>query len=82
MDIAVERSRGPVQGGHMDSNTIFTSLFGGWPKTADKAAAATINYTKLTVIPGVCDLTQKATLATGKTLVELGYRLTACCTNK
>jgi hypothetical protein len=82
MDIAVERSCGPVPGGHMDSNTIFTSLFGGWLKAADKAAAATINYTKSTVIPGVCDLAQKATLATGKTLVELGYKLTDCCTNK
>jgi hypothetical protein len=82
MDIAVERSCGPVLGGHMDTNTIFTSLFGGWLKAADKAAAATINYTKSTVIPGVCDLTQKATLATGKTLVELGYRLTDYCTNK
>jgi len=66
----------------MDTNTIFTSLFGGWLRAADKAAAATINYAKSTVIPGVCDLTQKATLATGKTLVELGCRLTDCCTNK
>jgi hypothetical protein len=82
MDIAVERSCGLVPGGHMDTNTIFTSLFDGWLRAADKAAAATINYAKSTVIPGVCDLTQKATLATGKTLVELGYRLTDCCTNK
>jgi len=82
MDTAVERSCGLVLGGHMDTNTIFTSLFGGWLKAADKAAAATINYTKSTVIPGVCDLTQKVTLATGKTLVELGYKLTDCCTNK
>ena len=37
MDIAVERSCGPVPGGHMDTNTIFTSLFGGWLKAADKA---------------------------------------------
>jgi hypothetical protein len=43
---------------------------------------ATINYTKSTVLPRVSDLTQKATLATGKTLVEVGYKLTDCCTSK
>ena len=66
----------------MDTNTIFTSLLGGWLKTADKAAAATIHYTKSTVIPGFSDLTRKATLATGKTIVEVGYKLTDCCTTK
>ena len=66
----------------MDSNTIFTSLFGGCLKAADKAAAATIDFSKSTVIPGVCDLTQKATLATGKTLVEAGNKLIDCCTTK
>ena len=66
----------------MDSNRIFTNLFGGWLTAADKAAAATINYTKSTVVPCVCDLTQKATLATGKTLVEAGNRLIDCCTSK
>ena len=50
----------------MDTNRMFTSLFGGWLTAADKAAAATINYTKSTVLPRVSDLTQKATLATGK----------------
>ena len=29
----------------MDTNRIFTNLFGGWLTAADKAAAATINYT-------------------------------------
>ena len=66
----------------MDSNTIFTSLFGGCLKAADKAAAATINYTKSTILPRVSDLTQKATLATGKTLVKVGTKLTECCTTK
>ncbi len=66
----------------MDSNTIFTSLFGGCLKAADKAAAATINYTKSTVIPSVCCLTKKATLATGKTLIEVGCKLTDSCPNK
>jgi hypothetical protein len=66
----------------MDTNTIFTSLFGGWLKTADKLAAATINYSKSTVLPGVSSLTQKATLATGNTLVKIGTKLTARCTTK
>ena len=66
----------------MDTNTIFTSLLGGWLKTADTAAAATIHYTKSTVIPGFSDLIRKATLATGKTIVEVGYKLTDCCTTK
>ena len=35
----------------MDTNRMFTSLFGGWLTAADKAAAATINYTKSTVMP-------------------------------
>lgn len=55
----------------MDANRIFTNLFGGWLTAADKAAAATINYTKSTVVSRVCDLTQKATMATGKTLVRV-----------
>ena len=66
----------------MDTNRMFTSLFGGWVKAADKAAAATINYTKSTVLPRVSRLTQKATLATGKTLVKVGTKLTDCCTTK
>jgi len=66
----------------MDTNTIFTSLFGGWLKADDKAAAATINYTKSTVIPGVCNLSRKTTLATGYILVYVGSKLTDCCTNK
>ncbi len=66
----------------MDSNTIFTSLFGAWLKAADKAAAATINYTKSTVIPSVSCLTKKATLATGRTLVYFGSKLTDYCTAK
>ena len=59
----------------MDTNRIFTSLFGGWLTAADRAAAATINYTRSTVLPRVSDLTQKATLATGKTLVKVGTKL-------
>ena len=58
----------------MDTNRIFTNLFGGWLTAADKAAATMINYTRSTVVPCVCDLTQKATLATGKTLVEAGNK--------
>jgi hypothetical protein len=66
----------------MDTNQMFTSLFGGWLTAADKAAAATINYTKSTILPRVSDLTQKATLTTGKTLVKVGTKLTDCCTTK
>jgi hypothetical protein len=66
----------------MNSNTIFTSLFGGLLKAADKAAAATINYTQSTVIPGVCNLSRKATLTTGHTLVYVGSKLTDYCTDK
>ena len=66
----------------MDTNTIFSSLFGGWLKAADKAVAATINYTNSTVIPGICELTKKATLATGYSLVYVGSKLTDCCTDK
>jgi hypothetical protein len=66
----------------MDTSRIFTNLFGGWLTAADKAAAATINYSKSTFMPALSGLTQKATLATGKTLVEVGYRLTDCCTSK
>jgi hypothetical protein len=61
---------------------MFTRLFGNWLTAADRAAAATINYTKSTVLPRVSDLTQKATLATGKTLVKVGTKLTDCCTTK
>ena len=64
----------------MDTNTIFTSSLGGWLKTADKAAAATLHYTKSTVIPGFSDLLRKSILATGKTLVKVGTKLTDCCT--
>ena len=66
----------------MDTNRIFTNMFCGWLATADKAAAATINYTKSTVVPCVCDLTQKATLATGNTLVKVGTKLTDRCAPK
>ena len=66
----------------MDTNRIFTSLFGNWLTAADKAAACTINYTKSTVMPRVSDLTQKATLATGKTLVKAGNKLIDLCTSK
>jgi len=66
----------------MDTNRIFTNLFGGWLTAADKAAAATINYTKSTVMPSFSGLTRKATLATGKTLLAAGYKLVDCCTRK
>ena len=66
----------------METNRMFTSLFGKWLTSADKAAAATINCVKSTVLPRVSDLTQKATLATGKTLVKVGTKLTDCCTTK
>lgn len=66
----------------MDSNTIFTDLFSGWLAKAHKAAAATINYTKSTIMPAFSGLTRKATLATGKTLVEAGNKLIDFCTTK
>jgi hypothetical protein len=66
----------------MDTNRIFTNLFGGWLITADKAAAATINYTTSTVLPRVSEITQKATLATGNTLVKVGTKLTDRCAPK
>ncbi len=66
----------------MDSNTIFTSFFGGCLKAADKAAAAAINYSRSTVIPGACKLSRNATLATGHTLVYVGSKLTDYCTEK
>jgi hypothetical protein len=66
----------------MDTNRMFASLFGRWLTAADKAAAATINCVKSTVMPIFSELTRKATLATGKTLVEVGYKLTDCCTRK
>jgi len=61
---------------------MFTNLFGNWLTAADKAAAATINYTKSSVLPRVSDLTQKATLATGKTLVKVGTKVADCCTTQ
>jgi hypothetical protein len=66
----------------MDTNRIFTNLFSGWLSAADKAAVTTINYTKSTVLPRVSGLTQKAALATGKTLVKVGTKLTDCRTRK
>ena len=66
----------------MDSNTIFTSLFGGCLKAAVKAAAAAINYSKSTAVPGVRKLSRKATLATGRTLVYVGSKLTDYCIAK
>jgi hypothetical protein len=66
----------------MDSNTIFTSLFGGCLNAADKAAAAAINYSKSTTVPGVRKLSRKASLATGRTLVHVGSKLTDYCTEK
>ncbi len=66
----------------MDTSKIFTSLFGGLLKAGDKAAAATINYTQSIVIPGVCNLSRKATLTTGHTLVYVGSKLTDYCTDK
>jgi len=81
-DIAVERPRWACPGGQMDTNCIFTNLFSGWLTAADKAAAATINYTKSTVMPSFSGLTRKATLATGKTLLAVGFKLVDCCTRK
>jgi hypothetical protein len=46
------------------------------------AAAATINCVKSTAMPTFSELTLKATLATGKTLVEAGNKLIDCCTSK
>jgi hypothetical protein len=66
----------------MDTNRIFTNLFSGWLTAADKAAATTINYTKSTVMPSFSGLTRKATMATGKTLVEAGNKLIDHCTSK
>ncbi len=82
VDIAVERLHWACPGGHMDTNRIFTNLFGGWLTAADKAAATTINYTKSTVMPSFSGLTRKATMATGKTLLAAGYKLVDCCTRK
>ena len=66
----------------MDSNTIFTSLFGGCLKAGDKAATAAINYSKSTAVPGVRRLSRKATLVTGRTLVYVGSKLTDYCNEK
>ena len=85
VSLRASQSREPaglVLGGQMNSITILPGLFGGWLKTADKGAAAIINYAKLTVLLAACDLTRKPSLATGKTLVELGYTLADCCANK
>ena len=66
----------------MNTNRIFTSLFGGWLTAADKSAATAVSCTKSTVVPRISDLAQKATLATGGTLVEAGNKLIDCCTPK
>ena len=66
----------------MDTNRMFTNLLGGWLTKADKAAAATINYTKSTVMPAFSGLTRKATLATGRTLLAAGNKLVDSCTSK
>lgn len=67
----------------MDASTILTSLFAGFLiRRADKAAAATVNFTKSTVLPRVSVLTRKATLATGRTLVKVGTKLTDSYTSK
>jgi hypothetical protein len=59
VDIAVERPPQACPGGNMDTNRIFTNLFGGWLTAADKAAATTINYTKSTVMPSFSGLTSR-----------------------
>ena len=66
----------------MDTNRMFTSLFGNWLTAADKDAATTINCVKSSVLPAFSNLTQRATLATGKTLVEAGNKLINFCTQK
>ena len=66
----------------MDTNRMFTNLFGGWLTKADMAAAATINYTRSTVMPAFSGLTRKATLSTGKTLLAAGTKLVDSCTGK
>ncbi len=81
-DIAFERPHRACPGGHMDTNRIFTNLFGGCLTAADKTAATTINYTKSAVMPRFSGLTRKATLAAGKTLLAAGFKLVDCCTRK
>lgn len=71
MNIAVERPPAPVRGGQADTNRIPTILLCGWLTAAGKAAAATITYTQSSVLPRVSSLTQRATRATGETLVEV-----------
>ena len=66
----------------MDTNRMFTNLFGGWLTKADNAAAAAINYTQSTVMPAFSGLTRKATLATGKTLLAAGNKLIDSGTSK
>jgi hypothetical protein len=66
----------------MDTNRMFTNLFGGWLAAADKAAATTTNYTKSTVMPSLSGLTRKATLATGKILLDAGNMPVDSCTSK
>ena len=58
----------------MDTNRIFTNLFGNWLTAADKAAAATINCVQTTVMTTFSELTLKATLASPRGGVILtGY---------
>ena len=59
----------------MNTNRLFTNLFGGWLTAPDKAAAATINFTKSNLRPCISDLIQKTTLATGEAPLRAGYRL-------
>jgi hypothetical protein len=59
----------------MDTNRLFTNLFGGWLTAADKAAAATISFTRSNLRPCISDLIQKTTLATGEALLTAGYKL-------
>jgi hypothetical protein len=82
VDVAFERPTGSVLGGHMDTNRIFTNVFGGWLTAADKVTAATVHYTKSTVLRCAYKVAQKAMFAAGKTLVEAGYKLTDRCTSK
>ena len=75
MNIAVERPCWACLGGYVDTNRLFTNLFGGWLTAADKAAAATVNFTRSNLRPSIYDLIQKTTLATGEALLTAGYKL-------
>ena len=66
----------------MDTNRLFKNLFSGGLTAPNKAATATIDFTKSTAMPAVSNLTLKAALSTGKALVDTGYKLTDCCTSK